>query len=63
MTAVEIVPLLEDLFERLPETLRRTPFELSCYLWSLGYADELLDEAQIAEAERIVRASWTGRAA
>lgn len=53
--AAEIVPMLEDLYERLPETRWRTPFELSCYLWSLGYADELLDEAEIARAEQTAR--------
>ncbi len=63
LRAAQIVPLLDDLYGRLPETRRRTLFELSCYLWSLGYVDELLDEGEIAEAERIVRTDWTGRAA
>lgn len=64
-TAAEIVPMLEDLYERLPETRRRTPFELSCYLWSLGYADDLLDEGEIGRAEKLalLRQAWPRRGA
>lgn len=63
MTAAEIIPMLGDLYQRLPETRRRTPFELSCYLWSLGYTDDLADEAEIAAAAQVARTDWTGAAA
>ncbi len=55
MTAADILPMLEDLYRRDPVTRRRSPFELQTLLWSLGYTDELLDEAEIARAEETAR--------
>ena len=52
----QLLPLLEDLQRRLPETRCRNPFELSCLLWSLGYSDALLSEAEITEALAVLRA-------
>jgi hypothetical protein len=57
--ASAILPMLEDLYRRQPETRWRTPFELSCLLWSLGYADGLLPEEEIASAAAVLRAIAT----
>ena len=58
-SASAILPMLEDLWRRQPETRWRTPFELSCLLWSLGYADGLLPEEEMASAASILRALET----
>lgn len=62
MNAVQLLAAVRDLYERLPETRRQTPFELSCYLWSLGYADTLLDEEEIARADETARQAYYRRA-
>ncbi len=41
-----IAPLLRDLYRRSPETRHLAAWELQALLWSLGYADELLDEGE-----------------
>ncbi|MDP9487406.1 MAG: hypothetical protein M3Q49_16755 [Actinomycetota bacterium] len=48
--AEEIAPMLRDLYRRSPETRHLAAWELQALLWSLGYADELLDEGEIAAA-------------
>jgi hypothetical protein len=57
--ASSILPMLEDMYRRLPESWWRTPFDLSCLLWSLGYADGLLPEKEIASAAAVLRALET----
>ncbi len=52
--AEEIAPMLRDLYRRLPETRHLQAWELQSLLWSLGYADELLDEGEIAAAAEVV---------
>ncbi len=46
----EIAPMLRDLYRRRPEVRHLAAWELQTLLWSLGYADELLDEGEIAAA-------------
>jgi hypothetical protein len=60
MTAADILPMLEDLYRRDPEYRHLQPWELQSLLWSLGYADELLDEEEIARADE-ARADETAR--
>ena len=55
MTAADILPMLEDLYTRYPESRRLLPWELQTLLWSLGYSDELLDEEEIARADETAR--------
>jgi hypothetical protein len=50
MTSVGIVPLLRDLFSRLPEYRHHEAWELQWSLYALNYTDELLDEDAIAAA-------------
>jgi hypothetical protein len=50
MNAAELVPCLRDLYSRLPEMYFNQPWELQHVLFSLGYVDDLADEAEIAAA-------------
>lgn len=63
MTAAEILPMLEDLYTRHPESRRLRPWELQTLLWSLGYSDELLDEEEIARADETARKRFYPRRA
>jgi hypothetical protein len=58
MTAVQLLPALRDLYSRLPEMYHRQPWELQHVLFSLGYTDDLADEAQIAAAVEVARDDW-----
>jgi hypothetical protein len=58
MTAVQLLPALRDLYSRLPEMYHRQPWELGHVLFSLGYTDDLADEAQIAAAVEVARDDW-----
>ena len=46
--------MLRDLYRRNPEARYLLAWELQILLWSLGYTDELLDEAEIAAAVKVV---------
>ncbi|MDP9488194.1 MAG: hypothetical protein M3Q49_20810 [Actinomycetota bacterium] len=52
--AEEIAPMLRDLYRRRPEARHLAAWELQTLLWCLGYADELLDEGEIAAAVAMV---------
>ncbi len=52
--AEEIAPMLRDLYRRHAEARFLAAWELQTLLWSLGYADELLDEGEIAAAVAMV---------
>ncbi|PLS85311.1 MAG: hypothetical protein CYG60_13315 [Actinobacteria bacterium] len=53
-TAEEIAPMLRDLYRRHPDARFLAAWELQTLLWRLGYADELLDEGEIAAAAKVV---------
>ena len=53
-----LLPAIRDLYSRLPETYHREPWELQHVLFSLGYVDDLADEAQIAAAVEVARGDW-----
>lgn len=46
---------VRDLYSRLPETYHFEPWELQHVLISLGYVDDLADEAEIAAAVEVAR--------
>src|SRR3954451_2993099 len=50
VNAAELLPALRDLSSRLPEMYFRQPWELQHVLFSLGYTDDLADEAEIGNA-------------
>ncbi len=54
MPAEAIAPMLRDLYRRLPLARHLQAWELQSLLWTLGYADELLDEGEIAKAVAMV---------
>ena len=51
----DVLPMLRDLHSKHPEARYFEPYELRSMLWSLGYADELLDEAEIEAAIEVAR--------
>ena len=55
MSTGEILPLLRDLYSKRPEMRYLQPWELQSALFVLGYADELLDEWEIAAADETTR--------
>ena len=56
--SVQLLPALRDLYSRLPETYHLEPWELQHILFSLGYTDDLADEAEIAAAVEVARGDW-----
>jgi hypothetical protein len=50
-----LLAAVRQLYSRLPETYYREPWELQHVLFSLGYTDELADEAEIAAAIEVAR--------
>jgi hypothetical protein len=58
VNAAQLVPALRDLYSRLPAMYFRQPWELQHVLFSLGYVDDLADEAQIAAAVEVARGDW-----
>jgi hypothetical protein len=58
MNASQLLPLLRDLYSKHPEFRSLQPWELQHVLWSLGYTDDLGDEAEIAAAAEVAREDW-----
>jgi hypothetical protein len=63
VTATELLPLVRELFSRLPEMRTLEPWEMQSALFVLGYTDALEDEGEIAAAIKVARTDWSGRAA
>jgi hypothetical protein len=53
-----LLAAVRQLYSRLPETYYREPWELQHVLFSLGYTDELADEAEIAAAIGVARTDF-----
>ena len=58
MNAAQLLPCIRDLYSRLPEMYYRQPWELQHVLFSLGYTDDLINEAEIAAAVEVARGDW-----
>lgn len=58
MSSAQLLPALRDLYSRLPEMYYRQPWELQHVLFSLGYTDDLAEEAEIAAAVEAARDDW-----
>ncbi len=58
MNAAQLLPAVRDLYSRLPETYVLEPWELVHVLYSLGYTDDLADEAEVAAAVEVARGDW-----
>jgi hypothetical protein len=55
VNAVQLLPAIRDLYSRQPEYFHHEPWELVHVLYSLGYVDDLADEAEIAAAVEVAR--------
>ena len=53
-----LLPALRDLYSRHPEFWHLEPWELAHVLFSLGYVEDLADEAEIAAAVEVARQDW-----
>ena len=49
---------VRELYSRLPETRFLDPWELQHVLYSLGYTDDLIEEAEIGAAIEVARGDW-----
>jgi hypothetical protein len=58
MSACQLLPAIRDVYSRLPETYILEPWEQQHVLVSLGYVDDLADEAEIAVAVEVARQDW-----
>ncbi len=56
--SARLLPAIRELYSRLPETYHLQPWELQHVLYSLGYTDDLADEAEIAAAVEVARGDW-----
>ena len=54
----DLLPKVRELYSRLPETRFREAWELQHPLFSLGYSDGLVPEAEIAAAIEVARTDW-----
>ena len=58
MNAVQLLPLIRELFSRNPEYRDHEPWELVWLLFSLRYTNDLEDESEIAAAVEVARQDW-----
>ncbi len=58
MNSWQLLPAVRDLYSGLPETYLLEPWELQHVLFSLGYTEDLADEAQIAAAAEVARTDY-----
>jgi hypothetical protein len=55
---VDLLASVRELYSRLPETYYLDAWELQNVLFSLGYRDGLVPEADIAAAIEVARTDW-----
>jgi hypothetical protein len=53
-----LLALVRELYSRHPEYWHHEPWELQHVLYSLGYTNDLIEEAEIAAAIEVARADW-----
>jgi hypothetical protein len=53
-----VLAMVRDLYSKRPETYYLEPYELQSLLWSLGYCDDLIPEAEIAAAIEVARSDF-----
>jgi hypothetical protein len=58
MSAWQLLPAIRDLYSRHPEYCPHEPWELAHVLFSLGYVEDLADEAEIAAAVEAAHSGW-----
>jgi hypothetical protein len=55
MTSAQLLPVVRDLYSKRPEYRHHEAWELAHVLWSLGYVEDLPDEAELAAAIETAR--------
>jgi hypothetical protein len=58
VNATALLPLVRELYSRLPEMRYLQAWELQSALFVLGYTNELEDEDSIAAAADVARMDW-----
>jgi hypothetical protein len=53
-----LLALVRELYSRHPEYWHHETWELQHVLYSLGYTDGLVEEAEIAAAVEVARTDW-----
>jgi hypothetical protein len=56
--SARLLPAVHDLYSKHPEYRLLEPWGLQHVLWSLGYAEDREDEAEIAAAAEEARQDW-----
>ena len=54
----DVLPAIRDLFSKHLKYRHHEPWELTHVLWSLGYVENLPDEAEIAAAVEVARSDF-----
>ena len=58
MNSTQLLPAIRELYSRHPEYFHHEPWELAHVLFSLGYVEDLADEAAIAAAVEVARTDY-----
>jgi hypothetical protein len=58
MSVCRLLPAVRDLYSRHPEYWHHEPWKRVHVLFSLGYVDDLADEAAISAAVEVARSDW-----
>jgi hypothetical protein len=53
-----LLAFVRELYSRHPEYGHHEPWDLQHVLYSLGYTNDLIEEAEIAAAIEVARADW-----
>ena len=54
----EMLPKIRELYSQLPDSRYLEPWELQHLLFSLGYSEGLVPEAEIGAAVEVARTDW-----
>jgi hypothetical protein len=58
VNSAQLLPAIRDLYSRHPEYWHHEPWELVHVLYSLGYVEDLVPEAEIAGAVEVARGDY-----
>jgi hypothetical protein len=58
VNSTHLLPAIRELYSRRPEYFHHEPWELAHVLFSLGYVEDLVHEAEIAAAVEVARGDY-----
>lgn len=58
MTSAQLLPVVRQLYSERPEYFYHEAWELAHVLWSLGYVENLPDEAELSAAIETARGDF-----